>query len=400
MESLLDKLKSLGVSIGKNSDREDISSSSRGIEEFVSGKEFESHLGITFVSEKAYNLTYPHGKYLLHDQVNLSTIGQIAKIKSFLDSDYKNLLFLDTETTGLAGGTGTLVFLTGLGYFSGGSFHIRQYFLKNPSQESAYLAWISHQVASGKTIISYNGKAFDVPLLNTRYIINHMDSPFITMPHFDLLHLTRRLWRNVYGSRALSYLETHVLGSQRDQEEVPGWLIPSIYQEYLKSGDAEEVARVFYHNTFDILSLASLFNFCADLLHNPKENCRHSLEIFSVIRLNQEVGNDKVAINLFDEALANMVPDQDTRNGFNEFAGFCKAKNDWTRAIRIWTQLAQAGDIDAMIELAKYHEHKEKNYLQAFYWARQAIKESVESDPSQIVNIQYRIDRLTRRMNG
>jgi len=140
---------------------------------------------------------------------------------------------VDTETTGLAGGSGTYTFMVGIGRFEGDEFRLAQFFLRDPSEEAAQLAAIEKFLAPCQAVVSFNGKSFDLPLLNSRYLINGCPPPLAGAAHIDLLHLSRRLWRARLPSRTLGNLEAKILGLTRAQQDVPGWMIPDLFLDRL-----------------------------------------------------------------------------------------------------------------------------------------------------------------------
>ena len=170
----------------------------------------------------------------------------------------EHLLFLDLETTGLSGGTGTYAFLCGLGAVCGRYFKVVQLFLKNPAHEAEWLCAVDACIPKDATLVTYNGKTFDIPMLTTRHILSRMRPHWESSPHIDLLYFSRRFYRGYLESCSLGSVETHVLGVRRASGDVPGALIPEIYARYLRTGDAAPLRGVFYHNELDIASLASL----------------------------------------------------------------------------------------------------------------------------------------------
>ncbi len=166
--------------------------------------------------------------------------------------------FLDTETTGLSGGTGTYAFLVGVARFEDEGLHLAQFFMRDPSEEPGLLAALEEFLAPCQALVTFNGKAFDAPLLLTRYLCHGWQPPFQGLAHVDLLHLARRLWRDRLPSRTLTMLEAHILGAGRSEEDIPGWLIPEMYFTYLQTGDPTPLKSVFYHNAMDVISLVAL----------------------------------------------------------------------------------------------------------------------------------------------
>src|SRR4030067_1036414 len=142
--------------------------------------------------------------------------------------------------------------------------------MRDPFEEPAMLLALEEFLAPCKTLVTFNGKSFDAPLLTTRYTLQGWPSPMGRMAHIDLLHLARRLWRDRLPSRTLSNLEVQILGAQRSEEEIPGWMIPQMYFDFLRDGDARPMKRVFYHNEMDVLSMAALLNLVVNLLENPE----------------------------------------------------------------------------------------------------------------------------------
>ena len=169
----------------------------------------------------------------------------------------ERLVYLDTETTGLAGGTGTCAFLIGIGTLEGTQFVVRQFFLRDYPEEKAILHALAEILGGFDGLVTYNGKTFDIPLLETRYALARQKSPFGRMLHLDALHPARRLWRLRLESCKLQDLESAVLGIEREGD-IPGSEIPAIYFDYLREGDARGLQPVFHHNALDIMTLAAI----------------------------------------------------------------------------------------------------------------------------------------------
>ena len=166
-------------------------------------------------------------------------------------------MFLDTETTGLAGGAGTAAFLIGVGWVEGERFHVRQYFMRDYHEEAALLHGLADELARFESLVTFNGKMFDVPLLDARFRLNRARFPLGDAPHLDLLHPARRLWKARLESCRLQSLEAALMGLRR-HGDIPGEEIPQIYFDFVRRRDARKLARVFDHNRQDIVSLAAL----------------------------------------------------------------------------------------------------------------------------------------------
>ena len=172
--------------------------------------------------------------------------------------DFRQVAFIDTETSGLAGGAGTIVFLTGVGTFEDDQYVVRQYFARNPAEERVYLEHVAEQMQQAQGWVSFNGKSFDMPLLRSRFIMSGMPPP-PDQPHLDLLHPARRLWRQRLGACNFGNLEIQILEHQRTGQDVPSWMIPEMWFRFAKGGgNVNDMAAVLYHNQEDIVSMAPL----------------------------------------------------------------------------------------------------------------------------------------------
>jgi hypothetical protein len=221
----------------------------------------------------------------------------------------ERLVFLDTETTGLAGGTGTCAFLIGIGTVEGTQFVVRQYFLRDYPEEKAILQDLAEVLGSFDGLVTYNGKTFDVPLLETRYTLARLKAPFGRLLHFDALHPARRLWKLRLESCRLTDLESAVLGIGREGD-VPGSEIPGIYFDYLRTGDARGLQPVFYHNALDIITLAALTVELARALGDAgASTLDSSVDLFSLSRIYESAGSREQSVATCQRALSAGLPE-------------------------------------------------------------------------------------------
>ncbi len=326
------------------------------------------------------------------------------------DFTIESFAFLDTETTGLSGGTGTYAFLIGAGRFIKGEFHLHQLFMRDPVEEPAQLYALEEFLAPCQALVTYNGKAFDIPLLISRYTSHGWQTPFYDYAHVDLLHLCRRLWRDRLPSRTLGYIEAHILGAQRSQEDVPGWMIPQLYFDYLRSGYAEALRGVFYHNALDVVSLAALLAHTSDVLSNPlTEGSTHGVDLLSLARLFEDIGHIDSATQLYIHGLEHPdildgdIPDEIIFKAVERLARIYKQQGDFEFALPLWQSAAGHGHIDSYIELAKYYEHRSEDIQLALYWTDGAL--SCLNSPSAgefmrirwLPEIEHRKSRLLRK---
>jgi uncharacterized protein YprB with RNaseH-like and TPR domain len=375
MESLSDKLKALGVKLGLDQAQpsETISKAKQAdiTELLPEGKVISTIHGDTFWVEEVYSGVGMHGRFRVKQSTNFHPMLEMVGADS--EFDLETCVFMDTETTGLAGGTGTLAFMVGLGFFRGDDFYLYQGFLRDPTEELAMLTHITGLLEGRNTVVTYNGKSFDVPLMHTRCTINGLEKLFAPMFHIDLLHLARKLWKYRMPSRTLGMVENEILGFHRSAEEVPGWMVPELYFDYQKAGDATVVLPVFYHNAMDILSLGVLLQVTATLLDNPASLDSPGVDTVSVARMAADQGNIEKAVILYEQGLNDDMPTDIYVETLLRFATIYKRDKQWDSACILWEKAAEQGSIWACEELAKYYEHTTKEYQMAIQWVNRGF---------------------------
>lgn len=404
-QSLSEQLKALGVELGKNKPLKRPGEKSFPVEKVVKGEFKEVIYGEVFCHEEDYHRDYLHGSKPLWPSEPITTLCQWANARSHTLEDIKDFIFLDTETSGLSGGTGTYAFEVGVGRFTEDGFKLAQFFMRHPGEESALLAGLTAFMNGMKAVVTYNGKSFDIPLLNTRYALMGMNNPFTDIDHFDLLPLARRLWRIRLESRTLGNVEQQILGVQRGEEEVPGYLIPEMYFEYLKTQDARPMAGIFYHNAIDILSLAGLFSHMAFLLNDPhSDRIQYREDIVALARFFENMGDLEQSETLYQKALQSELPEELYWDTIERFSFLLKRKEDWQSAIALWEMAAENHALYAFEELAKYFEHRVKDLEMARKWtleAKQVLQKQV-MPPYEFLQWQarlgHRLERLDRRL--
>ena len=401
-EDLSKKLKALGVELGKDKPPSPPQVKKYPIEAVVEGQFWDVIYGQVFCHQEHFPKDHRHGEQPLWPSHPIHPLSRWAKAESITQADLEDLIFLDTETSGLAGGTGTYAFEIGVGRFTPQGFKLAQFFMRHPGEEPALLAGLSEFTDGMRAVVTYNGKAFDIPLLNTRYTLMGLTSPFEEVDHFDLLPLARRLWRIRLESRTLGNVESQILGVTRDEQEVPGYLIPEMYFEYLKTQDARPLAGVFYHNAVDILSLAGLFSHMAFLLTEPhSEQISHPEDTVALAHFFEASGDTSQAIVLYQNALQQALPAKLYWDTLEKYSFLLKRQRDWDKAISLWEQAAQAAHLYAFEELAKYYEHHAKDLNLAHYWASQArlVLESRHLPPYKHYQWQAELDHRLNRLN-
>ncbi len=370
--------------------------------------------GPAYVSRSAYPLAHRHGDRALDAALRHSPelLARLIAGRAITEVNLRRALFLDTETTGLNGGVGTFAFLVGLGYFEDERFVIEQFFLRDPVEEIAVLSEVSRRAYDRQHIVTFNGQAFDVPLLESRFVLARMASPFAGKHHFDLLPLARRVWRSSLDSCSLRALEFHLLGVRREQRDVPGAVIPFLYREYLAAGGgepSEDMQRVMYHNANDILSMVTLIARLADALTQPQDVAEH----FNAARFYERAGDYDAAERSYRAAVKGLeagswrdlrspIPSARSsmlsvlpRHSLRRAARFLKRRGHLEEALALWQHLAEADDVEALIEVAKHYEWRMGDLERALTYAQRALGAS--SQPALRGAIARRIARLERK---
>lgn len=407
MPTLSERLKSLGVQVGTKDLPPPQESKSFPVEEVVAGRFIDAGNGMTYLIEEDFPIDYIHGQVGLRLASTPNLIAEWAGQLIIAEQELESIVFLDTETSGLAGGTGTFAFLVGAGRYTPDGFHLAQFFMRDPLEEPALLIALEEFLASCRTVVSFNGKAFDVPLLDTRYTLQGWKSPFKKLAHVDLLHLSRRLWRDRLPSRTLANIEVQILHASRTDDEIPGWMIPQMYFDYLRDGDARPLKRVFYHNAMDVVSLAALLNHTSSLLENPlAQSTNEYIDLAAVARLLEDLGHIEKAVEIYEVCLAAELPEEIHNDTLYRLSLLHKHNNNYPAAIPLWEQAASRRKIYAYEELAKYFEHHAIDLEMAMKWTQEALEFIDSADlPSTEKRhwkseFQHRFRRLLRKINS
>lgn len=347
------------------------------VEDHVPGEQVDTPHGQHFETSKFYDGKKRHGSVdigslgeLPHDLLDGITNGEFPPVPP------ERWAFLDTETTGLAGGSGTCAFLIGVGRITRGGFEVRQFFMRDYAEEPSQLFALSAALEDVDVLVTYNGKTFDVPLLETRYRMTRRPPPFTSMRHLDLLHGARRLWRLRFESCKLTELETRILGHSRE-DDVPGEMIPYLYFDYLRTRRAARLAPIFLHNVLDIVTLACLTGIVPWAFRDPAScNLRHGAEMVSLARWLRNEGRLEEARKLFRAGISRPLADSLLFRAMWDLAGIEKKLACHDAAVGVFTDLASCRNphrVDALQELAKHYERREKNYRMALEFTEAAL---------------------------
>jgi uncharacterized protein YprB with RNaseH-like and TPR domain len=323
------------------------------------------------------------------------------------------MLFVDLETTGLAGGAGTYAFLVGCGWFDGGVFRVRQYFLSSFAAERALLEAVAEAAEESGTVVTYNGKSFDVPLIDTRFQLHRMEAPFAGMPHVDMLHPARRLWRSDEGGDPLrggvsgggcrlGELEEALCGHTREGD-VPGFEIPARYFHYVRSGDARGLEAVMEHNRLDLLSLALVTARASQLLEDGPAGVRTAREAFGIGRLYERGGLMGEARASFERAADMPGADVLTRaEALRASATLSRRERRYEDAATAWRRILGLRCCPPQIvreateALAVHHEHRLRDPRAARGFALESMKLPTSRARQQA--LQHRLARLDRKL--
>jgi uncharacterized protein YprB with RNaseH-like and TPR domain len=315
--------------------------------------------------------------------------------------DPRRILYLDTETTGL-GGSGTVAFLVGMGYLTDSGFEVHQFLMRDYPEEPFLLKHVAAGLGKFDVLCTFNGTTFDVPLLESRFLMNRMDRDCLTeLPHLDLLHMCRRLWKLRLGRCNLGRLEEVILGKPR-QDDLPGSEVPQRYFTYLKTKQISLLEDVLKHNAQDIASLCVLLNHMADLYLHP-EKIRFSEDVYSMGRALERIRRTEEARHCYRLAR------QGKMGGFagTALAMSYRRSGEKETAAGVWREMIRErrGGITPYVELAKYEEHIRRDYAAALDLTERAL--ALASEPvlredgtvQECKNeLQYRRQRLLRKL--
>jgi uncharacterized protein YprB with RNaseH-like and TPR domain len=374
------------------------------IEQLVKGEVISTPHGEAFQAKEYFPSHFRYGEMTLANILDIPTYPAhlLAKDERFKELDLRKTLFLDTETTGLTGGTGIIAFMVGLGFFQGDEFHVCQLFMRDYSEERASLSILKDFLESFQFLITFNGRLYDIPLLETRFILSRMTSKIREMPNFDLLFPSRRIWKGAYENCRLVTLESQLLGQERT-DDVPSEWIPYLYFDYIKTGDARKIFRVFYHNQMDILSMVALVGRIHLVYHDHQAiQPRKGIEHFSLGRLFWDHGDLKKAIPCFETALKRCDEDL-VWEVMTWLSRAFKKTGQGEKALSLWEEMVtwpHQKDAFPYIELAKYHEHRLEDVEGAIAYVDMALRQTPLYHQKEIELLQHRKQRLERKKIG
>lgn len=340
----------------------------------------------------------PVGAGLACDGAQIALSACDTRLRVF---DPLKTCYVDTETTGLAGGAGTVAFLVGLGYFRGDAFILEQCFMRDYDDEGAMLEYLAERFGEFDCVVSYNGKSFDLPLLRARCVQHRLPAPFKEAAHYDLVHAVRRVWKQRLSDCSLNNIERLVLNFHREGD-VPGFLIPGIWLDYLVYRDARPLEGVFYHHAMDIVSLAALAGHLSQRLATTDGPAFHHAEDqLSLIRLYYK---NKEYASVMEHTRAflgvSQVTDDLRRECLHLLGKAAKKINRFDDMYETWKQLHEEypEDCEGAAELAKFIEHQLRNPRGAAEICRETLQAIEASKGLPGLSGDFRVSALRGRL--
>ena len=375
----------------------------------LGGRRVSTRFGECLVIDRRYESDRWHGDIRIGDCA-LDDVEALRLLDPSLPSTtaLERTIFIDLETTGLSGGAGTLAFLVGCGYFDLGAFQVRQFLLTSHAGERALLAAVADFFDSADTIVTYNGKTFDVPVMETRWSFHRMELPLDGVPHFDMLHPARRLWKNRPddpGCR-LSTLE-RTLFDVRRVGDVPGLEIPGRFFTFVRSGNPNPLEPVLEHNRIDLVSLAAVTARAVRLAQSGHEGCRDCAEALALGRVFERAGHFSRADECYRRA-AESSEAHVRAEALYRLAVRLRRSRRFEEAASRWRELIEFteprsrrhGTLGALRQVAVeamaiHQEHRTRDLAGARELALTALEEAGGHSPS----IRHRLSRLERKLS-
>jgi uncharacterized protein len=380
----------------------------------LGGRVIETAFGRCLAIDRRYESDRWHGNVRIAD-VDISALDALRLLDPVLElQDPRMPVFIDLETTGLSGGAGTVPFLVGCGYFEYGAFQVRQFLLTSYGAERALLAAVAELFADADLIVTYNGKTFDVPMMETRWAFHRMPAPLDDVPHFDMLHPARRLWRTQSmltddGGCRLTTLE-RVLLNMRRAGDVDGFEIPGRFFQFLRTADPRPLEPVLEHNRLDLISLAAVTGRALRLAAEGETACRDAIEALAVGRVLERAGAVNRADACYRRAVESTCP-QTRGEALYRLGLRCRREARFADAAEHWRELLALTDVRshrrdrslsalrefALQALAIHHEHRARDLGTARELALFALEENTTAAYAD--GMRHRLARLDRKLS-
>ena len=357
--------------------------------------------------ENSYALDVRYGRIKLDAGLEISgeVLSCLSQDDAFKDLDLSTALFIDLETTGLSGGTGVIPFNVGMGYYRDDKFIVGQYFLGEMAEEERMIQELAEffKEMDFQSVVTYNGKSFDIPLLETRFILHRQPFLLSELPHLDFLFPARRLWSHKYESCRLFHLALKVVQTGRT-EDIPSAEIPWRYFQYLQTGNYDLIEPILYHNQEDILSLLGLVVIGAHIFSEDPELCMaDAMDFYGAGKVMANAGNVEKSVQFFEKALSGKLTEEVTIETKKRLSAHFKRNQDWDKAVPVWQEMTSAevvtpAQLFSFRELAMHFEHRLKNYKEAKQIAEEGFVLSTGVSSYYENDFSYRMERLRRKI--
>jgi len=357
------------------------------------------------IFENQYHLQSRYGKVPVGAGLKIDgeILSLLSRDRAFADLDLSTALFLDLETTGLSGGVGVVPFLVGLGYFRDEQFQVSQFFLGDLAEEEALMRELGRffREMDFRSVVTFNGKAFDLPLLETRFILQREALPLSGLPHLDFLFSARSLWSHKHESCRLYHLAQEVLEAHRE-EDIPSAEIPFRYFEYLRTGEFSLIEPILYHNQEDLLSLLGVVISGAALFIGEQgeelDLPGDAMDLFGAARLLERTGERERSAQYMSRALEGRLSGEYAVLAKMKLASHFKKNREWEKALRLWNEMTPLHQLDCFRELAMYYEHREKDYKKASEVALEGLALAGQASRSRHEDFTRRLERLQQKI--
>jgi uncharacterized protein YprB with RNaseH-like and TPR domain len=357
--------------------------------------------------ENGYSLEARYGRTKIASglEIDGEILSCLSQDRAFKDLDLSTALFIDLETTGLSGGTGVVPFNVGMGYYRDDKFYVAQYFLGEMAEEERMIQELGQffRDMNFQSVVTYNGKAFDIPLLETRFILYRRPLALSGLPHLDFLFPARRLWSHKYESCRLYHLALNVVQADRS-EDIPSAEIPWRYFQYIQTGNYDLIEPILYHNQEDILSLLGVVIIGAHIFSEDPELCTaDAMDFYGAGKILEGIGDVEKSLQFFQRALDGDLTDVVSLEAKKRLSTHFKRNEEWEKAVPIWEEIAASKvvtptQLHSLRELAMYFEHRLKNIGEAKRIAEEGYVLSTGFSSYFERDFSYRLERLRRKI--